>query len=153
MAVAEQLRQRGRHALLILDDLGCMVGAALSSLRPAVRKSLLSPSVPQAEVWEICWRALSSMLPQGHGEEQVQFADMMLTANEAERRRCSHAFCRCAGWPHKAQAPPVRLALPAGSSQACCSAAAKPIGEMAAALCPCWQWCLVHLRSATRSPR
>ena len=40
-------------------------------------------------MWAICWQALAKMLPSGHGEEQVQFADMMLTANEAERRRCA----------------------------------------------------------------
>ena len=86
MSVAEQIRQKGGHALLILDDLGCMV-----HLRAPVTCLLqMQPAdciIMQAEVWAVCWQALSGMLPSGHGEEQVQFADMMVTANEAERRR------------------------------------------------------------------
>ena len=35
----------------------------------------------------MCLRAMTRLLPVGHGEEQVQYADMLVTANEAERRR------------------------------------------------------------------
>ena len=34
---------------------------------------------------------MTKLLPAGHGEEQVQYADMLVTANEAERRR--HGPC------------------------------------------------------------
>ena len=48
----------------------------------------------QIGVWDVCLRAMTRLLPAGHGEEQVQYADMLVTANEAERRR-SALCCLC----------------------------------------------------------